>query len=1275
MPTLFAALIVLASCVLQPEAARQPDPAQPLLTVAERSGYKATSRYDEVQAFIAELAARSPRVHVSDIGKTVEGRTIPLVILADPPIITADEAKQSGKLIVLMYGNIHAGEVDGKEALCALMRDIAIPPDGSDSAKLLTNLVLCFVPIYNADGNDKFSTTSRPGQAGPEQGQGQRENAAGLDLNRDFVKLETPETRALVRFMNTWDPAVVVDAHTTNGSYHRYPMTYSGPKNPAGDANVIAFARDRLFPEVARAVDEKAGLKTWYYGNFNADKTRWEDYPDQPRYGTNYVGLRNRLAILTESYSYATYEERVRAQYDFIGACLDFAAANKDEIGKLIKAADAAAAKDPKKDETVAIRSRVTPFDKKVTLLGWVEKQEGGRTVPTDETRDYEVEHYANFVAERTVPRAAAYVIPGGERTAPVIHALQRHGIAVDELREAIEVDAEAYTIDTVTRAVRPFQGHDLLTVDAILRTETRMLEPGAYIVRTAQPLGALATVLLEPAAGDGLTTWNFFDADLSPGSDFPVLRLPRPTPLLTLPAPPLPEDRVPPRPITFDLVFESRRPPSFNGSPTSIREWVDADHFVQNKDGRNYKIHARTGRAEPLESLDTRPIAEALAKLPTIDARTARTIAGRQSSRSNAETPGFFFDHENDLYYCGYDGTGAARLTSTPQPEELASMSPDGAFVAYIRDNDLWVVDVATQTERALTTGGSDLIRNGKADWVYFEEIFGRSWRVYWWSPDSQRIAFMRVDSTPVPSFAIVNNSPSTQVVERAPYPRPGEPNPRAALFVVGVAGGEPRQADLSAYDAESFLITRVGWWPDSARFYAFVQNRTQTWADMLAFNADGAGPTKLFRETTGAWVDPPGAPNFFKDGSFLFQSERSGYKHYYRYSRDGALLGPLTTGDWEARSIASFLEESDTAFINGTRDNPIGSNLYRVALAPPEGGGPVTRLTLGPGSHSVNVNPDGTMFVDSWSTSQSPTKVGLFSATDGSLIRTLDTNPVRALDEYEFPRYELVSIPMSDGFVIEGSILLPPGFDESRKYPVWFMTYAGPQSPTVGDNWGGGRAWDRALAGEGIIVFRADPRSASGKGAVSAWTAYKQLGVSEMKDIDEAIRWLCRRPYVDADRIGMSGHSYGGFMTSYAMTHSTLFAAGIAGAPVTDWRDYDTIYTERFMLTPQENPEGYEATSVVKAAKNLHGRLLLVHGMMDDNVHLSNNTKLIRALQNANKPFEMMLYPDARHGIGGRHYQQLQLDFIRRTIGGAAPTPVEPPTEPPPPAPAPGG
>jgi dipeptidyl-peptidase-4 len=313
---------------------------------------------------------------------------------------------------------------------------------------------------------------------------------------------------------------------------------------------------------------------------------------------------------------------------------------------------------------------------------------------------------------------------------------------------------------------------------------------------------------------------------------------------------------------------------------------------------------------------------------------------------------------------------------------------------------------------------------------------------------------------------------------------------------------------------------------------------------------------------------------------------------------------------------------------------------------------GSAIERLTNGSGSdHRIVMGPKSKYFVDHYSDDQTPARVQVCRA-DGTPVRMVDTNPVYSISDYRLGHYERAKIKTPDGFELEASILKPANFDPAKKYPVWFMTYAGPHAPTIRDGWNVQRFHDEMLANMGFIVFRSDPRSASGKGACSAWTAYKQLGVPELKDIETAIRWLSENSYVDTARIGMSGHSYGGFMTAFALTHSKLFAAGIAGAPVTDWRNYDSIYTERYMNTPQENPKGYDATSVVKAAKNLHGRLLISHGVMDDNVHLQNTLQLAQALEQADRDFEMMLYPQSRHGIGGKHYQRLMVDFMKRVL-----------------------
>ena len=1215
---------------------------EPLLTVAEKSDFRATSRHADVVAFCQRLAQKSPVVRLGELGTTSEGRKLPLLILADPPVSTPEEAARTGKLVVYAQGNIHAGEVDGKEGLMMLARDIAM----GDGRPLLKDLVVVIAPIFNADGNERMARTNRPGQVGPEEGMGVRFNAQGLDLNRDFVKLESPEVRALVRFVNRWDPAVLVDTHTTNGSHHRYTITYEGPRHPACDPKLVHYVNDVLFPDVGQRLERRGGYKSFFYGNFSRDHSRWETVPATPRYGIHYFGLRHRIAILSESYSYAPYRDRVLASRDFVRCILDFSAANRAAIHDLVtqgRAPTAVAGRQPGASDQIGLRSKAVPVPTRVTLLGYVEDQQGGRRVATDRPKDYEVEYLGRCEPTLQIRRPYAYLIAPSQATA--IENLQRHGLAVDELREDIELDVDVYRVDQVERAPRPFQKHQLVTLQVTPRAEPRRIPAGTVLVRTDQALGTLAAFLLEPQSEDGLATWNFFDEALQEGKDYPVLRLASPTPITSGPVRPLPEDRTMNRPVTEEAVFGADA--QLRGRPVPGIVWLDDEHFLQSKGGQQLKVDALTGRSMPYQRPhDAEKVAKALSTLPTIGSKQAQSLADRLVARADAKAAGTFFDHDNDLYYARLDGTQAVRLTKTPGPKELPSMSPDGKFIAFVRANNLYVVDVATQTERVLTTDGSPVVLNGKADWVYYEEIFNRNYRAYWWSPDSTKLVFLRFDDTPVYKFTVIDQIPGRQDVEATPWPRAGDPNPVVKVGIVSAAGGPVRFADLSGYSETSSLVIRAGWMPASDRAYFYAQDRAQTWLDFCTVPATGGKITRLFRDATKAWIEDPGEPRFLKDGSFLLFSERSGFKHIYRYDKDGKLQNQVTSGNWEARSIQRVDEAGGWVYFSGMRDSPIASNFYRVKL---DGTG-LERLTKKAGDHRASLNPGNTLFIDTWSNHATPTQLCVCK-TDGSVVRTLDTNPVYEREEFRLGRFEMVQIPTPDGFMLEGSLSQPPDFDANKRYPVWFMTYGGPHTPTVHDSWGASLR-DQAMTKMGFIVFRCDPRSASGKGAVSTWTAYRQLGVQELKDVETAINWLKEKPYVDGTRIGMSGHSYGGFLTAFCLTHSKLFAAGIAGAPVTDWRNYDTIYTERYMNTPQENPGGYDATSVVKAAGQLHGKLLILHGMMDDNVHLQNTAQLLDGLQAADKDFEVMFYPRARHGIFGRHYQRLVNDFMKRHL-----------------------
>ena len=508
-------LLLLAACIALSGCGHRTSIAS-LTTVAEQSDFTRTARYDDVVAFLTTLDD-DPRVTLTSIGTTHEGRDIPMAILADPPVTTPDDIT-GDRLHVLLFGNIHAGEVCGKEALCMLARDILTSDAHSN---LFDDLVISVIPIYNADGNERFNPDNRGRQVGPEA-MGIRENAQGYDLNRDYIKLDAPETRALVRTLTTWDPKVIVDTHTTNGSHHRYLLTYQGPKHPAGDTDVLTYVRDTMLPAIDASFEARTGNDMFFYGNFADQHTKWTTYPAEPRYGVAYRGMRNRLSILSEAYSYAPYKDRVQGTYDFCLEILRYAAAHRDDIAALTIAADERTlnSRDP-----VHLRTEVVPFATPVRVLGYNEYDEAGERIPPTTERDYDVAFINDFVPIESVTRPWAYAIPA--EMVDIVSHLERHGIVAAPLDGTITVIAEEVTVDAIHRG-RQYEGHALTSVDVSdPRLIRRVLQPGTVIVPTAQPLGTLAAYMLEPRASDGLVTWNFLDPHMTVGLPYPVLRIP----------------------------------------------------------------------------------------------------------------------------------------------------------------------------------------------------------------------------------------------------------------------------------------------------------------------------------------------------------------------------------------------------------------------------------------------------------------------------------------------------------------------------------------------------------------------------------------------------------------------------------------------------------------------------------------------------------------------------------------------------------------------------
>jgi dipeptidyl-peptidase 4 len=720
-------------------------------------------------------------------------------------------------------------------------------------------------------------------------------------------------------------------------------------------------------------------------------------------------------------------------------------------------------------------------------------------------------------------------------------------------------------------------------------------------------------------------------------------------------------------RRLTLDDIYSPATHVNFSGEPAPAFAWIDASHYAWPRPTAGdrgivdwMKVEAATGSTVAL--FDTAKAAAAMAALPGVAAADARRLLRSPDLVFNGAYTRAILTLGDDLYLCDFASGRASRLTTAAGDEEEPTFSPDGSKVAFVRHNNLFIVDTTTRREAALTTDGEARILNGKLDWVYEEEIYGRGERRgYWWSPDSSTLAFLRIDDGPVSTYITLDDITYDPRVETWQYPRAGDPNPTVKLGVVRTAAGSPSEVtwiDTSKYGGADFLIVRVAWNP-SGRLVYEVQNRTQSWLDLNLVSdaaANAATTTTLFRETSPYWINSEDTttPTWLADGSFLWLSGRSGFTHAYHYTAAGSLLRAVTSGRWELRTLHGVDEKDGWIYFSGTERSPVGSDVYRVRI---DGSG-FERLSKATGTHHAEFSPGFGFFIDQWSDVSTPTQVRLHRA-DGRDVRTLHENRVDVLAGYTLSKPEFVQVKARDGFVMEALMIKPPDFDPSKRYPVYQFTYGGPHSQEVKNVWQLQNMYHQLLAQQGIIVWICDNRTASGKGLESTWPVFKHFGEVELRDIEDGVSWLKQQRYVDGSRIGIHGWSFGGFMTAYALTHSTSFAMGIAGGTVSDWRNYDSVYTERFMGTPKENPEGYRNSSPRFAADRLHGALLLMHGAIDDNVHVQNTMQLAYELQQAGKPFSLMLYPRSRHGVTDpslvRHMYGTMLDF---TVAHLKPT-----------------
>ncbi len=512
--------------------------AQKLQTVAEKSGYTATSRFADVVAFLHELQKRSSEIRLTTIATSAEGRPVFMAILGTPPPENPVQARAWEKPVVYAEANIHAGEVEGKEAMLALMRDILL---GKEHA-LIENQILLLVPNFNPDGNEKISKTHRTNQVGPAQGVGVRSNGQGLDLNRDFVKLETPEVTGLVQnVFCQWDPMLFVDMHTTNGSDHHEPLTWAGPHNPNMNPKIYRYVRQVMLPDIQKTLREKDKIPSIPYGYFK-DRTNpnagWVTFDHRARYGTNYAGLRNRFTILDENYAYADYKTRVHVAYEFLREILTYTHTHAREMQALIRQVDRETVAAGIKDDTTRFRFgtkiEALPFVKPLTIQGYpfrVTTDSTGKKhyqrLPGEKT--YHPKFYGNFTTTRSVPLPRGYLFPA---TLPeVVHKLQQHGIVVEKLCAPAVLWVQRFRFEKLFPPKWPFQGHWLTHVTLRASTERDTIPAGTYFVGTDQPLAPLVATLLEPESDDGLLVWNFFDRTLTAEwsrrlGEYPVLKL-----------------------------------------------------------------------------------------------------------------------------------------------------------------------------------------------------------------------------------------------------------------------------------------------------------------------------------------------------------------------------------------------------------------------------------------------------------------------------------------------------------------------------------------------------------------------------------------------------------------------------------------------------------------------------------------------------------------------------------------------------------------------------
>ncbi|MCI0451987.1 MAG: alpha/beta fold hydrolase [Candidatus Latescibacteria bacterium] len=599
-------------------------------------------------------------------------------------------------------------------------------------------------------------------------------------------------------------------------------------------------------------------------------------------------------------------------------------------------------------------------------------------------------------------------------------------------------------------------------------------------------------------------------------------------------------------------------------------------------------------------------------------------------------------------------------RVTDTDGAEKDPSFSPDGRRLAFTRGNDLYTLDVkdGDYPETRLTTTGSETLLNGVLDWVYMEELFTRGdVRAHWWSPDGERLAFLEFDESPVPTHPLVDQVPLQATATFQRYPKPGDPNPIVRVGIVPARGGSVVWADTDTRD-DSY-IARVYWTGDGRAVAIEKLNRAQDrWTVLFADAATGRSDV-ILEESSPAWINVTYARHYYsRKRQFLVGSERDGHHHLYLFNLDGSLIRPVTRGVWEVVELEAVDEKKGRVYFVANQSSVLEHHLYRID----DNGKNLARITTEEGSHDVDVSPDRKYFVDRYSSHARPTRIS---------VHTIEGKRLFDIADQLSPELAAMRLPTAEFFTVEdeGSLFhcrlwKPLDFDANKKHPAIVYVYGGPHSQVVRKAWSRHDLWHAYMATRGYLVFSIDNRGSAGRGKAWEELLLKRLGTIELEDQLTGVDYLKSLPYVDPERIGVWGWSYGGTMALNALFRAPgVFRAGVSVAPVADWRLYDSIYTERYMKRPQDNESGYTEAATTTHAAKLEDALLLMHGDADDNVHMQNSIALVRKLIDAGKDFELMIYPQKEHGIAGSadrtHLYRKMTAFFDRHLGASDPAP----------------